>query len=439
MPRKRKLTDLDVKMIELAKQYKQRQEKGETITLLTLIQDMLNSFFKAQRELFLMDNTDNSANGFYDRDMHLSMGKIKLKVPRVRFGNTFRPALLPEKWRRVDKEYENTLLAFLANGYSRSQIKNTLSKLNLPYSEDSLSTLVDLIYDHLGFYREQPLEQKYFAIFIDAYHTKLRELEKSSLQKISIFIAVGITLDGHKQILGYWIKEGGEKLSFWNEILQDLVSRGVSEVGIFITDNFSGLNKLIRKYFPLAHHQLCWVHMKRNLRKHLSKTGYYKANKILNRIKQCSNIKESVSLWNEFLEIIKEKKSNELLNQYMNNHETYCAFLMWPEEVRKYIYTTNVVENINSGIELMRLELGGYFPSRKSLEVNLFIQLSNLNDLWMRKPIYSIKSSEYRIRQIMELIYCNALENEIEQNELDQILAKEGKITYTNITDLHNF
>ena len=439
MARKRKLTDLDVKMIEIAKQYKQRQERGEPISIMTLLQDMLNSFFKAQRELFLMDNPDNSANGFYDRDMYLSMGKVRLKVPRVRFGNTFRPALLPEKWRRVDKEYENTLLAFLANGYSRSQIKQTLAKLNLPYSEDSLSTLVDLIYDHLNFYKKQPLEQKYFAIFIDAYHSKLKKSEKASLQKISIFVAVGITLEGHKQILGYWVKEGGEKLPFWNEILQDLVARGVCEVGIFITDDFSGLNKLIKKYFPLSHHQLCWVHMKRNLRKHLGKQGYHKANKVINRLKQCSTFEESVPLWQELINLIKENGSKNMAKIYMDKHELYCAFLNWPEEVRKYIYTTNVVENINSGIELMRLELGGYFPSLKSLEVNLFIQLSNPNDLWMRKPVYVIKSYQYRIRQMMELIYSKDLNEQLEHFELNHFLDNNSANLYNNVEHLHNF
>jgi len=439
MPRKRQLTDLDLKMIELAKQYKERQEKGEPISLLTLLQDMLNSFFKAQRELFLMENPDNSANGFYERDLHLSMGKIRLKVPRVRFGNTFRPALLPEKWRRVDKEYENILLAFLANGYSRSQIKNTLAKLNLPYNEESLSSLIDLIYDHLNFYKEQPLEDRYIAIFIDAYHDKIREGQNNSLQKISIFVSVGITMEGYKQILGYWIKEGGEKLSFWNEILQDLVSRGVCQVGMFVTNNFSGLEKLIKKYFPLAYHQLCWVHMKRNLYKHLNRKDYSQANKILTRIKQCSNLQESFTFWEELIDVIKRSGSKDLVKQYRDKHKLYCAFLAWPEEIRRYIYTTNVVENINSGLELMRLELGGYFPSRKSLEVNLFIQLSNLNDMWMRRPIYGIKAHSYRTIQIMELIYSKGLEQEIEQEELNKILANEDANVYSGTKNLHNF
>ena len=83
--------------------------------------------------------------------------------------------------------------------------------------------------------------------------------------------------------------------------------------------------------------------------------------------------------------------------------ENYLAFMKYPEEVRKYIYTTNVVESINAGLELMRMELGGYFPSMKSLEVNLFVQLSNLNDRWMRKPIPKVRANLYRIHQLMAI------------------------------------
>ena len=83
----------------------------------------------------------------------------------------------------------------------------------------------------------------------------------------------------------------------------------------------------------------------------------------------------------------------------------YIAFTKWPEEVRKYIYTTNIVESINSGIELMRQEVGGYFQSEKVLEVNLFVQLVNLNGWWMRKPVAVLRGNAYRIQQLMNLRY----------------------------------
>ncbi len=119
----------------------------------------------------------------------------------MRFGNSFRPSLLPEKWKRVD----NLLLALLANGYSRSRIKATLEKLNLPYSEASVDELVNLIYNHLQFSKETPLDEEMLAVFIDAYRAKLRD-ENGKVTDASIFVAVGIDMEAHKMALGWWVK-----------------------------------------------------------------------------------------------------------------------------------------------------------------------------------------------------------------------------------------
>ena len=177
------------------------------------------------------------------------MGDLDLKLPRVRFGNSFRPSLLPERWKGVDKDYENLLLALLANGYSRARIKATLEELDLPYSEESVEELVNLIYDHLQFYKETPLENEMFAVFIDVYHAKLRD-ENGKVTDVSIFVGVGIDMDGHKTILGWWVKMGSENKTFWAEVLQDLASRGLSKVGIFVTGDLSGLRKLLPQFFP---------------------------------------------------------------------------------------------------------------------------------------------------------------------------------------------
>ncbi|HCZ06106.1 MAG TPA: IS256 family transposase, partial [Thermotogae bacterium] len=103
----------------------------------------------------------------------------------------------------------------------------------------------------------------------DAYHGKLRD-ENGKIAEVSIYVALGIDMEGYKQILGYWIKQGKENKNFWIEIFQDMISRGMSKVGIFVTDDFSGLTKVIEKFFPQSDHQLCWVHMKRNLRREFS-------------------------------------------------------------------------------------------------------------------------------------------------------------------------
>jgi len=107
-------------------------QKGEKINILTILEELLNAFMVAERDLYLSLSPENSANGFYNRKLKLTIGALDLKIPKVRIERSFRPSLLPEKWKRVDKDYENLLLALLANGYSRAKIKLTLEKLNLP-------------------------------------------------------------------------------------------------------------------------------------------------------------------------------------------------------------------------------------------------------------------------------------------------------------------
>ncbi len=123
-------------------------QQGEKVTILSLLEELLNVFMIAERNFYLSLDTDNQANGFYNMTLKLTMGDLDLKVSRARFGNSFSPSLLPEKWKRVD----NLLLALLANGYSRSRIKATLEKLNLPYSgasvDDSYTTTCNFTKRH---------------------------------------------------------------------------------------------------------------------------------------------------------------------------------------------------------------------------------------------------------------------------------------------------
>jgi len=384
--------------IKIAEYIAQQKEKGN-LSLSSFLQDMINAIAEAERKIYLKEHPDNSANGFYGRNLLLSIGDLNIKVPRVRIGNTFRPSLLPARWKRVDKDYENLLLALLVNGYSRAKIKATLERLGMPYREEAIEDLTDLIYDHLDAYKTSPLPEEMFAVFIDAYHGKLRD-ENGKMGEVSIFVAVGINMEGYKEILGFWVKKGKENKAFWMEVFQDMISRGLSRVAIFVTDDFSGIVGVTRRFFPQSDHQLCWVHMKRNLKKEFRGEELKEMKKELEKVKVSGTKEEGEGHWKRFVEIVKQH--NPVMGKrYEERGENYLAFLSYPEEIRKYIYTTNIVESVNAGLEKIRQELGGYFPSQKSMEVNLFIQFSNLNDVWMRRPITDISSNLYRLRQIM--------------------------------------
>lgn len=309
--------------------------------------------------------------------------------------------MLPDRWKRVNKDYENLLLTFLTNGYSQSQIERALHSLNMSYSQDAIDELVSLIQERSDFYRASQLPDTVFAVFIDAYHTKMRT-DSNQVKEIAIYTALGIDMDGYKSILGFWVAEGHENKAFWADVFQDLISRGLKRVLLFVTDDFAGVDSIIRKLYPFSDHQLCYVHMQRNLRRKLPKDVYRSIKQHIYSAKESDTRKEGLEHFAQAVDII-EKSDRRYADMLRQKAENYLAFLDYPADVRKYIYTTNAVESINAGLEYIRHELGGYFPSRRSLDVNYFVQIANRNDSWMKTPVAMVRSRGYELRQILAM------------------------------------
>lgn len=181
---------------QLVEEVYSRMSEGEKPSLAFLVEKLLNEFMLRERDRYLQLLPEEKANGFYSRNLHLTLGKLNLRVPRIRYGKSFRPAILPPRWKRADKDYEELLIGMLANGYSHAQLKRTLKTLGLPFSEDALADAKSLIHEQLEFYKSQPLPGDLFAVFIDAYSGKLRDGD-GKIHKISLFVAVGIDLDGN--------------------------------------------------------------------------------------------------------------------------------------------------------------------------------------------------------------------------------------------------
>ncbi|GIU71250.1 MAG: hypothetical protein KatS3mg003_0729 [Candidatus Nitrosocaldaceae archaeon] len=159
--------DYNTLVNEIADSYMDRMRKGEKITITTILADLISAIMERERRIYL-ENTDDNANGYYSRRLQLAIGKLDLKIPRVRYSNTFRPSLLPKAWRRVDKDYENIILALLTNGYSKVDMERALHALDMPYSEDRVKEIIELIHEKLDAYKNMPIKDKLFAVFIDA-------------------------------------------------------------------------------------------------------------------------------------------------------------------------------------------------------------------------------------------------------------------------------
>jgi transposase-like protein len=173
---------------------------------------------------------------------------------------------------------------------------------------------------------------------------------------------------------------------------------------LFVTDDFRGLGEVIGKLFPYAQHQLCLLHLQRNLKRGLSREAMRRAREALFRLRRSRDREEGRGWLGELAAVVAREKP-ALARQLEAKADGYLAFLDYPEEVRVHIYSTNPVESLNAGIDLMRLELGGYFPSLPCLEVNLFIQVVNLQHQWWRTPVPTIRAASYKLRQLFAIRY----------------------------------
>lgn len=380
---------------------------NEKIAMKKFLEELLNQFMYSERGIFLDKDYNNKGNGYYPRDLNSGSFNLNLSVPRDRFGN-FRPSALPDPYKRVDENYIDLLMSLVVNGYSESQMMRTLKNLKLPYSEDELVKIREDLIEKLNDFKSRQLPEKMFALFIDAYHSNVKKDGK--VQESCTYIILAIDLEGKKDIYGLYTIFGSETKGNWLKIFNDLISRGLKKVCIIVSDDFPGVDDAIKSLFPKTDHQLCYVHLQRNIRKNMGKTDASFFNKELTAIRFCKDFDEGVSRFEKLCDKY-SKEYPTYIKELLKKQNNYLCFLNYPEEIRKYIYTTNVVENINSNVERNRINLGGHFQSVQILELNLFLHIQRLKMKKWKKPIPKLTSCIYEMNQIFNLKFYDQTHN----------------------------
>ncbi|ADQ05534.1 transposase mutator type [Caldicellulosiruptor owensensis OL] len=372
-----------------------------------LLEDLLDWFMLSEREIYLSKNDDDKGNGFYDRKLATPIGNLEISVPRTREGS-FRPHILPKPYKRIDQSYTELLMSLVINGYSETALLNTLKSLNLPYSEDELTKIKNNLKNELDLFKQRELPQQAFALIIDAYHCEIKD--SSKVKKAACYIILGIDMDGKKDIFGMYTSFGKENRADWNKVFEDLINRSLKKVLIVVSDDFPGIIETIKAVYPYADHQLCLVHLQRNVRKHMDKTNASNFNKELDKIKLSSSFDEAIEKFEQLCSKFKEKYPR-FINSISQKSGHFFAFTKYPDEVRKHIYSTNAVESVNSLIEKIRIKSGGYFNSMDILEINIYLQRENLKQTKWKKPASMIKAHIYDIHQLFQLRYFTQTQN----------------------------
>ncbi|WAM36947.1 IS256 family transposase [Caldicellulosiruptor acetigenus] len=367
-----------------------------------LLENLLEWFMLSERNIYLAKNQNDKGNGFYDRTLATSVGTLEISVPRARSGN-FRPSILPEPYKRVDDSYTALLMSLVASGYSESSLLQTLKNLNLPYSENEILKIKEDLKNELQLFKQRELPSSAFALIIDGYHCEIKD--NSKVKQATCYVVLGIDLEGKKDIFGVYTFFGKENKADWTKVFEDLITRGLKEVLIVISDDFPGIIDAVKLAYPLADHQLCFVHLQRNVRKHMSKEDASAFNKSLDKLRISSSDFDEAVL--KFKELCKEYlvKYPRFVKGISEKAEFYLAHMKYPEELRKHIYTTNAVESINSIIEKIRVNSGGYFQSIDVLEINVYLQRENLRRTKWKNGVPSIRKCLNNITQLYNLRY----------------------------------
>lgn len=348
--------------------------------------DLLNRAFVAERSIYLSSNRNgNKANGYSLRNVNFGTSSIPISVPRDRLGD-FYPSILPKYSRNIGENYADILEGIILNSKSFRSISDTVSALGLPYSKDQVEIVLNELFEESKKFNSRQLVSDWAFVYVDAKVIDMVE-EAGGIKKAMHFTVIGVDMSCKKELLLSAVFFGSESLEMWKKVITNLKNRGLCRVLMFITDDFSGLNKLLSQMLPSTDHQLCLVHLMRNLKGNLDKNLYEEFSNLMQEIYLCSSFESAYSKLVNFIEE-KVKKDHGFYATYLKERvNNYLAFTKYPQGLRAMIRTTNAVEGINNAIETTRRNSGGYFHSEREMAIKMKIIFDNLAKTKWLNPI----------------------------------------------------
>ena len=291
--------------------------------------------------------------------------------------------MLPKYQRHLPEAYQQLLRNLLLGARSFSAARRTLQALGLGYSPEQVEQLLEELHQEAKSFFTRPLAPDWLCVFIDAKIIELKD-EHDQVKQAVHFLAVGIGLDGKKEILtaaAFW---GNEALEAWRKTLIDLKNRGLVRVLLLVTDDFSGLAPLIKSLFPNSDHQLCTVHLLRNAQRHLSLEDYTLFRDTWREIQAASGFESAQTRFRALLDQL--RPNNKAWVEHLQKRiPNYLTFIKYPTPVHPQLRSTNLPEGLNNQIENLRRNAGGHFHSQREALIKMKLLTTDLYDhKWTR-------------------------------------------------------
>ncbi len=322
----------------------------------------------------------NARNGVGTKTLVTDQGKLPIEVPRDRNG-TFEPKLIKKHQRRF-KGFDDKILSMYARGMSVRDIQAHLSEMyGTEVGHDLISQVTDAVVDEVGAWQQRPLESTYPLVYLDALVIKVRD--QGVVQNKSAYLALGINVEGKKEVLGLWL-EANEGAKFWLKVITELKNRGVEDIFIACCDGLKGFPQAIEAVFPKAVVQTCVVHMIRSSTRFVS----WKDRKAVIADLRCVYGAPTEDAALAALAELEEKwltRYPVVAQSWRANWERVRPFFAFPTEVRKIIYTTNAIESLNFQLRKVT-KAKGHFPNDEAALKMLFLALRNVQKKWTMAP-----------------------------------------------------
>lgn len=320
--------------------------------------------------------TTNSRNGYSKKTVRSEYGDVDIQVPRDREGD-FEPNIVKKHQSNVTG-IEDQILALYAKGVSTRDIQDHLQQLyGIEVSPTLISNVTNKIVPMIKEWQNRPLQAVYAVVFLDAIHFKVKQ--DGAIVNKAAYMVIGIDLDGHKDVLGIWIGEN-ESAKFWLHVLNELKNRGVQDILITSVDNLRGFTEAISACYPKTEIQKCVIHQIRNSIKYVSYKDLKKITSELKPIYKAPTEQAALEELEQF-EQTWGSKYPLMVRSWRNNWDEIATFFKYPPEIRKLIYTTNVIESYHR--QLRKVTKGkAMFPTDDALLKMLYLVTMDVLRKW---------------------------------------------------------
>ena len=327
-------------------------------------------------EKHVQSNNPNSRNGYSTKTLKTEDGQFEIDTPRDRDGS-FEPQLVKKQQTRFTS-MDDKIFSLYAKGMTTREIAATFKEMyGADVSASLISKVTDNVLEKVTEWQSRPLDEVYPIVYLDCIVVKIRQ-DKQVINK-AIYLALGVNLEGHKELLGLWISEN-EGAKFWLNVLTELQNRGVKDILIACVDGLKGFPEAINAAFPETEIQLCIVHIVRNSLKYVPWKDYKAVTADLKQIYQSATEEEALQALEAFSKRWDDKYP-QISRSWHNHWENLNTLFSYPEDIRKAIYTTNAIESLNSVIR-KAIKKRKLFPTDDSAKKVVYLAIMDASKKW---------------------------------------------------------